>query len=945
MKSNAPWSVKGIERDARETAKEAAKREGMTVGEWLNQMIYAAGEPQDSGGEVEGLKLRDIVTAIDHLHKRIADQSSETTESVTDLTRKMGEVVERTQRLERSKGDGGDRARIDALKALEKAVSQVAVQFNNAQKSTLERLDASESAIQSLSEQIKQQDRGGEPSDVAFLKDALDGLQTRMTRTERLATDASRASGADPEFIENTGIRLRVLGDEIKRGGDQIRALEGTIVKLSQQIEAAERRSAEGVQKTAETLAELRQQFSGDDGPAAHRSDIASLVADQTRDTVERVDQLQESFETMISRLEALTDKAAPVGAAALDETAADDGPTVPDADETIAALEMLDEIAEPNDHGPDDHETTQHHVEDDAGADIAATAGASADATADSEDDDFFSFADEIDASIEPDAEAPDDEELSFELDDAGDPATGDTESAEILSEVQDAFSGTDTAARTATADADLDELLAGLDDGPEPAAMDDLPDAHARPSDDVDLADTSAEDRADESGEDATTTTPDDAASGASPKEDLLKSIRRKAREDAAARAAEEEQERKTRRKLTPKQKAILAARARRKRLAEAKAENPDAADPEKVAAAKKALKGDAPAPKSRETAAAPVETTPRVDEDDDDAAGGFGARLSSLRSKLPFVGAKKNDSDARPVGAAHADTEAGADAETDDALSGDQAALETLKDTASARPVTLALAVGIFLAIGLLFFVIKDFIFPPEPRVGANAPAPAIVDNAATDNAAATPTFDAPSPPPIDPQTLYRDAMTGLSAAGNEVETAAAIEKLEQAAMLGHPPAQLQLGEFYKTGQGVDQNLSDARTWFRRAANGGNVLAMHRIGVMTARGEGGSANTPEAISWFEQAGNRGLVDSQYNLGAIYHPSDDGDASLQDAGKAYYWYSLAAKNGDAQADPLAAGVGAMLEDAQRQEIDAAIGAWDALPSDIEANTLAAAG
>ncbi|MBA4467416.1 hypothetical protein FHK98_19695, partial [Cylindrospermopsis raciborskii CS-506_A] len=34
-----PWSVKGVDADARETAKEAARRAGMTLGEWLNAMI------------------------------------------------------------------------------------------------------------------------------------------------------------------------------------------------------------------------------------------------------------------------------------------------------------------------------------------------------------------------------------------------------------------------------------------------------------------------------------------------------------------------------------------------------------------------------------------------------------------------------------------------------------------------------------------------------------------------------------------------------------------------------------------------------------------------------------------------------------------------------------------------------------------------------------------
>ena len=39
MSASAPWSVKGIDAKAREVAKDLARRNGMTLGEWLNQMI------------------------------------------------------------------------------------------------------------------------------------------------------------------------------------------------------------------------------------------------------------------------------------------------------------------------------------------------------------------------------------------------------------------------------------------------------------------------------------------------------------------------------------------------------------------------------------------------------------------------------------------------------------------------------------------------------------------------------------------------------------------------------------------------------------------------------------------------------------------------------------------------------------------------------------------
>ena len=49
MSTGAPWSVKGIDAEARTVAKDLARRAGLTLGEWLNQMIL---EGRDVGAEI-----------------------------------------------------------------------------------------------------------------------------------------------------------------------------------------------------------------------------------------------------------------------------------------------------------------------------------------------------------------------------------------------------------------------------------------------------------------------------------------------------------------------------------------------------------------------------------------------------------------------------------------------------------------------------------------------------------------------------------------------------------------------------------------------------------------------------------------------------------------------------------------------------------------------------
>jgi localization factor PodJL len=64
MKPGIPWSVKGIEPEVREVAKHAARRAGMTLGEWLNTVILDQNDPADgSQGSPEGSPPKDFLSS------------------------------------------------------------------------------------------------------------------------------------------------------------------------------------------------------------------------------------------------------------------------------------------------------------------------------------------------------------------------------------------------------------------------------------------------------------------------------------------------------------------------------------------------------------------------------------------------------------------------------------------------------------------------------------------------------------------------------------------------------------------------------------------------------------------------------------------------------------------------------------------------------------------
>lgn len=159
------------------------------------------------------------------------------------------------------------------------------------------------------------------------------------------------------------------------------------------------------------------------------------------------------------------------------------------------------------------------------------------------------------------------------------------------------------------------------------------------------------------------------------------------------------------------------------------------------------------------------------------------------------------------------------------------------------------------------------------------------------------------------------LYEQAVAQLDA-----EDAAGPDTLKQAATLGYAPAQLHLAGLYQDGQnGVQKNAPEARTWARRAADGGDPRGMHAYGMYLFDGVGGARNRAEALNWLTRAAELGLVDSQYNVAKLYESGDEGIAA--DPAQAYAWYLIAARAGDGDAQAAADRLQASLSTADRDK------------------------
>jgi hypothetical protein len=104
-------------------------------------------------------------------------------------------------------------------------------------------------------------------------------------------------------------------------------------------------------------------------------------------------------------------------------------------------------------------------------------------------------------------------------------------------------------------------------------------------------------------------------------------------------------------------------------------------------------------------------------------------------------------------------------------------------------------------------------------------------------------------------------------------------------------------------YRNGDGVPQDYAQAVTWYRQAAEQGDIDAQLSLGNAYHFGQGVSQDYAQAVSWYRQAADQGDADAQHNLGYAYAT---GDGVRKDYVEAHKWRNLAAFRADAENQKL---------------------------------------
>ena len=136
---------------------------------------------------------------------------------------------------------------------------------------------------------------------------------------------------------------------------------------------------------------------------------------------------------------------------------------------------------------------------------------------------------------------------------------------------------------------------------------------------------------------------------------------------------------------------------------------------------------------------------------------------------------------------------------------------------------------------------------------------------------------------------------DVPAGI-AAWQAGDYARAVTEWRPLAEAGDPDAQFNLGQAYRLGRGVPQDLRFAEQWFERAARQRHEQAGSNLGLLLFQ----NGRAREAMPWIQAAALRGDPRAQYVFGTALF---NGDIVRRDLPRAYALMSRAAAQGFPQA------------------------------------------
>jgi localization factor PodJL len=187
-------------------------------------------------------------------------------------------------------------------------------------------------------------------------------------------------------------------------------------------------------------------------------------------------------------------------------------------------------------------------------------------------------------------------------------------------------------------------------------------------------------------------------------------------------------------------------------------------------------------------------------------------------------------------------------------------------------------------------------------PVPAEGGSAPAapatpaPAPLESGALEDGEPDPILTGSLPQTLGAKPI--SALVSGEAAAPESLPPAEVGSmsLREAAALGDATAQFVIATRYLNGEKVAQDYEKAAYWYGKAAVQGSAPAQYRLATMYERGRGVAKDLKAALGWYERSASLGNVKSMHNAAVLASGNELGEP---DYARAYKWFSLGAAHG----------------------------------------------
>jgi localization factor PodJL len=286
MRPDLPWNVAGIPPEAREAARAAARREGLSVGEWLTRRILRSFA--DAGDEDE--LTRDSMSAnkmyraqeqapmrreTDEMLDRVSRSEAETSDVYRRIEDQLRGVARRLDTTERSQSENN------------RAMNKAATEINIATREQAQAFDQLAGHVVSLADRIG---RVEQASNTSTLKDAVKGLHTGLSRlADQIAQNANHSATQISSLATNLEALATRLNEVREAADDNTHTFENRLVALDNRVYSAERAAQSGTD-TLERVIETLQAHKDIEADAAHREAVTADAIARLEDNIEKLE-------------------------------------------------------------------------------------------------------------------------------------------------------------------------------------------------------------------------------------------------------------------------------------------------------------------------------------------------------------------------------------------------------------------------------------------------------------------------------------------------------------------------------------------------------------------------------------------------------------------------------------------------------------------------------